>query len=311
MLAITTLIPTYRRTGDLVRCLEALKGQTRLPNQVLLVIRDTDTETWSFLATFDPTPLSLQLVTVTLPGQVAALNTGLEATQGDIIAITDDDAAPHPDWLERIEKHFIADAAVGGVGGRDWVYQGTQLEDGASDRVGRVQWFGRTVGNHHIGRGAARSVEILKGANMSYRRSAIQGLRFNSQLRGTGAQVHNDLGFSLAVKQRGWTLIYDPAVAVDHYPAQRFDEDKREQFSPLAFMNQVHNETLVLLGYLPFWRRWVFLVWAVLVGNRVNPGLVQVLRLFPKEGLLVAKKWWAMLAGRWQGWHSWRDRDWV
>jgi len=307
MLTITTLIPTYRRTSDLQRCLESLKRQKRLADQVVLVVRDTDVETWSFLATFDPAPLSLKCVTVHQPGQVNALNAGLAVAQGDIIAITDDDAVPHPDWLEQIEKHFIADEMVGGVGGRDWVYYGSNLQDGAQTQVGKLQWFGRTIGNHHLGCGSAREVDILKGANMSYRRSAIVGLGFDPRLRGTGAQVHNDLSFSLAVKQRGWKLIYDPAVSVDHYPAQRFDEDKRDVFEPAAFLNQVHNETLVLLGYLPPVRRWTYLIWATLVGTRANFGLVQLIRFLPHERSRAVQKWLAAMQGRWQGWQSWRD----
>ncbi|RAG65491.1 hypothetical protein DN536_36710, partial [Burkholderia multivorans] len=26
----------------------------------------------------------------------------------------------------------------------------------------------------------------------------------------------------------GWKLMYDPAIAVDHYPAERFDDDRRD-----------------------------------------------------------------------------------
>jgi hypothetical protein len=59
---------------------------------------------------------------------------------------------------------------------------------------------------------------------MSYHRTAIEGLQFNKLLRGNGAQSHNDLVFSSTLKKRDWKLIYNPAVAVDHYPAQRSGE---------------------------------------------------------------------------------------
>jgi cellulose synthase/poly-beta-1,6-N-acetylglucosamine synthase-like glycosyltransferase len=101
------------------------------------------------------------------------MNAGLDAACGDIIAFTDDDAAPHTDWLERIEAHFLSDTNIGGVGGRDWVYHGTQLEEGEREVVGQVQWFGRVIGEHHLGVGEAREVDVLKGVNMSFRRSAI------------------------------------------------------------------------------------------------------------------------------------------
>lgn len=142
---------------------------------------------------------------------------------------------------------------------------------------------------------------------MSFRRTAIEELRFDERMRGTGAQVHFELTFSLALKRAGWKLIYDPKVAVDHYPAQRFDEDRRRTFSDIALSNAVHNETLVLLEHLSWGQRAVFLLWALLVGTRDAWGLVQWLRFLPSEGALAGQKYWASLRGRWQGWQSWQQ----
>lgn len=303
---ITVIVPTYRRTKDLARCLAALQTQTRPADEIILVVRDTDKETWAFIEAFNLGSLPLRTETVSITGVVAAMNTGLEVAKGDIIAFTDDDAGPHPDWLERIETHFLADDRVGGVGGRDWVYHGTELEDGAREVVGQVQWFGRVIGNHHIGIGEPREVDVLKGVNMSFRRSAIAELRFDQRMRGTGAQVHFEVAFTLALRRAGWTLIYDPKVAVDHFRGQRFDEDKRDTFNGLAVTNAVHNETLILLEHFSPTQRTIFLVWAMLVGTRDAPGFLQWLRFSAKEGTLAGKKWLASVRGRWQGVLSWQ-----
>lgn len=306
---ISVLVPTYRRPKDLNRCLEALKKQTRIADEVLVVVRDSDTETWSLLQNYNPDSLSLRPITVKRPGQVAALNTGLEAATGDIIAITDDDAAPRPEWLARLEAHFLSDERIAGVGGRDWVHKDGKIEEGDQPLVGRIQWFGRMIGNHHLGVGEPREVDVIKGANMSYRRTAIAQKRFDERLLGTGSQINNDMAFSLALKREGWKLIYDPLVAVDHYPAQRFDEDQRHQFNHIGFVNRIHNETLALLEHLPPIRRTVFLIWAVLVGTRGSPGFLQCLRFLPKEGTLAGQKWLASLQGRSQGWQTWRQSN--
>src|SRR5215203_911550 len=118
-LRVSLLIPTYRRPKDLTLCLEALKKQTRLPDEILVVVRDTDSETWALLESIDLGPLPLRRVAVTEPGVVAALNAGLEVVSGEIVALTNDDAIPYPDWIKRIEDHFRADYRLGGVGGRD------------------------------------------------------------------------------------------------------------------------------------------------------------------------------------------------
>jgi GT2 family glycosyltransferase len=306
MLTITVLIPTYRRVHDLKRCLDGLKQQSRPADEVLVVVRDTDTETCQFLEWFEPGLLPLRLVKVSLPGQVAALNAGLAVASGDIIAMTDDDAVPKPNWLDRIETYFLFNEQVGAVGGRDWVHQGERRMDVTRSLVGKVQWFGRLIGQHHLGAGPPRWVEFLKGANMSYRQTAIAALKFDERLRGTGAQVHNDLAFSLSVHRLGWKLLYDPLVAVDHYPAPRFDEDQRGQFDRIALVNKVHNETLILLEYLSPPRRIAFLVWALLIGTRSYRGLAQCLRFLPQEKLLTIHKLFAALQGRWQGWQTWR-----
>lgn len=307
-MTITVIIPTYRRPKDLARCLEALEKQTKQPDEVLVVVRDTDAETWTFLETFNPGILPLQAATVKVPGVVAAMNAGLDRAKGDIIAFTDDDAAPHADWLARMETYFLSDDRVGGVGGRDWVYVGTELLDfGSSEVVGRLQWFGRVIGNHHIGVGEAREVDVLKGVNMSFRQSALAGRRFDERMRGSGAQVHFELSFCLALRRAGWKLIYDPAIAVNHHVGQRFDEDKRDRLNRVALINAVHNETLVLLEHLPPLRRILFLAWAILVGTQEALGFVQWLRFFPKEGALAGKKWLASLQGRGEGWQSWQQ----
>jgi cellulose synthase/poly-beta-1,6-N-acetylglucosamine synthase-like glycosyltransferase len=302
---ITVLVPTYHRPQDLERCLTALQQQVRCADEVLLVVRDTDDVTHTFLKAFESGTLSLRTVAVTAPGVIAAMNVGFEAATGEIISVTDDDAAPHPDWLKRIETAFQGDRDLGGVGGRDRVYLGTQLLEGAEPLVGRLQWFGRMVGNHHLGVGLAREVDLLKGVNMSFRKSAIAGLRCDERLKGTGAQVHFEVALCLSVKQRGWKLIYDPAIAVDHYPAQRFDEDERKHFSAVATANAIHNETFILLNHSSLLRRFVYVCWAAIVGTRSAFGLVQLLRFLPQEGDLALQKWQAAMQGRWQGWQTW------
>ncbi len=308
---ISTIIPTYCRPQDLKRCLAALQNQTRLPDEVIVVVRDTDAVTWKFLDRFDSNFLSLKLVEISIPGVVSAMNLGLEKSQGDIIAFTDDDAAPHSDWLQKIEQHFLKDEdkSVGGVGGRDWQYSGNRLIEADKKVIGKLQWSGGVIGNHHIGLGEAREVDVLKGVNMSFRRSAIKGMLFDERMKGTGAQVYFELAFCLGLKRAGWKLIYDPQIAVDHYPAQRFDEDRRGKFNSVAFANAVHNKTLAILEHFSPIECIVFLFWSNLIGNRADFGILQLLRFSIPDKNLAFQKWRASVRGRYQAWLTWQQSN--
>src|SRR4051794_27250627 len=118
-LSLAVLVPTFGRADVLPRCLDALARQERRPDRVIVVARPEDAATGRALDAA-PAELLVERVPVERPGQVAALNAGLDALREDIVAITDDDCVPHRDWLTQIERHFAADARLGGLGGRDW-----------------------------------------------------------------------------------------------------------------------------------------------------------------------------------------------
>ena len=273
----SVVVTTWRRPAELLRCLEGLSSQSRLPDEVVVVARSTDAETHRALQRAQLTDLPLRLVEVTDPGMAVSLNAGIRAAKGELVAITDDDAVPRGDWLERVELHLQADAGLGGVGGRDWVHQGSKVLDQRATRVGEVRWYGRVIGNHHLGSGGPREVDVLKGVNMAFRREALWGVSIGDGLRGSATQPHWEIGLCLALKRSGWRLLYDPAVAVDHYPAQRHDEDQRGDRSLAALGNDVYNETYVLLRWLSGGRKAASLGYGLLVGTRQAPGVVVAL----------------------------------
>jgi glycosyltransferase involved in cell wall biosynthesis len=293
---VSVLVPSYRRPRDLLRCLSAIAAQIRAADQVLVVARAGDDETIALAKTWQAW-LPLEIVLVEVPGQVSALNTGLARSSSDVVAITDDDAAPRPDWLQRIEGHFASDPRIAGVGGRDWIYNDGVIELGDSAVVGRILWFGRIVGDHHRGAGPVRDVDILKGANCSFRLDAIKHIGFDRRLRGSGAQVHNDMMISLAVRRAGWRLVYDPQVMVDHYLGRRHDNDQRGQLNQDSTVDRAYNLRLVMNEIQPAWRRLAALIWQFGIGTREAPGLLWLWRhrMHGKKNVLAVYR--ATMAG--------------
>ncbi|MBI3568267.1 MAG: glycosyltransferase family 2 protein [Gemmatimonadetes bacterium] len=300
---VSVLVPSWRRPESLARCLRALSAQTAPPLEIVVGVRADDAETGAALDALEPA-LRVPVVRAPTdePGVIAAMNAALARCRGDVVALTDDDAEPRPDWLARIGAAF-ADPRVGGVGGRDW----QPLERGDRTDVGRVQWFGRVIGNHHLGAGAPRPVDVLKGVDAAFRAPLLRALGFDTRLEGEGAQMFWELALCLPLRRAGWTLVYDPAIAVDHHIAPRHDDDQRHRgvFAARPQVQAVHNETLVLLGHQRGLARLAYLTWALLVGTRGEPGLAQLPRLLLRGDAHAGARWRATLAGRIRGWRHW------
>jgi GT2 family glycosyltransferase len=217
--------------------------------------------------------LAIRVVAPDRPGVIAALNVGFDEATGDVIAVIDDDTAPDPDWLARILARFEERPELGGLGGRDRVVVGDgYVEADDEPEVGRILWFGRIVGNHHLGKGEIRDVDLLKGANMAVRREALETLRIDPDLRGLGAEPHWEVDLSLGLKAAGWKLAYDPAIQLDHFAATRHVGEREETMSPAERGDALFNQTYALLKYLPPVRRLVAVGYALTIGTNADPG---------------------------------------
>jgi cellulose synthase/poly-beta-1,6-N-acetylglucosamine synthase-like glycosyltransferase len=285
---IGVLIPTYRRSRDLVRCLDALKTQQRLPDDIMLIVRRDDGETQNALSRYDCGTLPVRIILVDTPGTVYAHNIGIEACRTEVLAMIDDDTAPHPQWLRVILGHFQTDPSLGGLGGRDRCFNGTSFDEQRESTVGKLQWFGRAIGNHHRGYGAIREVDLLKGANMSFRLAALENARCDTRLRGKGAQPNEDISLTLAVKRAGWKIAYDPNAVVDHYQADREEKRHYGGVAPITeigpFTDFAYNEVVGIWDSLSITRRLAFIVWSLFIGTGVCPGLAQAIRFTPALG---------------------------
>ncbi len=296
---ISVLVPSYRRPESLSRCLAALSAQQRRPDEVIVGARVGDDATIAAAEAARHLGLTVHIAMTAEAGVVAAMQAALDAASGEIIALTDDDARPFDTWIGGLLAHFEAASDVGGVGGRDW----QPHERWDEQRVGVVQWFGRVIGNHHLGAGPARAVDVLKGANCSFRAPLLRAVGFDRRLRGEGAQMYWELGLCLPLRRAGWRLIYDPAVAVHHDVAPRHGDDQlhRGVFVAAPLCDAVHNETVELLegrGVLP---RAVFLVWAFLIGSSEGPGLAQLARRVLRGDATAIARWRAAATGRADG----------
>lgn len=261
---VSIVVPSYRRSDYLAKCLLALRDQTIPPKEIIVVRRHDDVETKRIVDHAD-----CRSVVIDEPGVLAAMAAGARASHGAIIGFVDDDAFPRPQWLAILSQHF-RDPTVGAVGGRDVIASPTQAGP-LTHRVGLITPWGRLIGNHHLGIGPPRLVDVLKGANMLFRRRALALPR---TLRGRGAQAHYEIATCLWAQRQGWQLVFDPAGMVDHVGAPRFDADDRVRPEAVAIESAAYNLVAAMVSLRPSLalRRASY---GLIVGDGAAPGLLR------------------------------------
>ncbi|MGE5450750.1 MAG: glycosyltransferase family 2 protein [Acidobacteriota bacterium] len=119
---IAVVIPTYRRPDLLRRCLEALAKQVFPVDAYEVIVVDdgrdfqTKVVVESFNTRFNGSPTFRYLQPNGTRGPAGARNRGWRATQAPVIAFTDDDTEPAPEWLQ--EGNAAMHGEVAAVGGR-------------------------------------------------------------------------------------------------------------------------------------------------------------------------------------------------
>jgi glycosyltransferase involved in cell wall biosynthesis len=295
-MTFSAIVPSYRRPDLLRRCVQAILAGRRAPDELIAVVRDTDTESQELvrgMAEADARGL-LRPVLVHEAGQVAAINQGLAAATGDVVCLTDDDTEPSPQWLERLAALYEQPGVVG-AGGRDRIVG--LADDGPARVVGKVTWYGRVIGNHHRGSGGIVQVDHLKGANMSFRREALPP--FDPNLF-HAASMLNDTDASLGARRHG-ILLYDPEALVDHYGAERGAGVSRDVNSPEVAEADSHNWTYCMLKHLPAGSKPVFLAYAFLVGQGARIGLLKWLAALPTRPPSATRQFVAATRGKVRG----------
>jgi GT2 family glycosyltransferase len=113
-LHLTLAIATCGRADALRRCLEAVRAQTRAPDEIIVV--DQDPSDAARTAVGD-TKLSIRYFEQRRLGLSASRNLALARAGGDVLAVTDDDCFPDPNWVAAVIKAMEEDSSLTGLTG--------------------------------------------------------------------------------------------------------------------------------------------------------------------------------------------------
>jgi GT2 family glycosyltransferase len=192
---VSVVVPTWRRRERLAFALEALAEQTLGVGRFEVIVVGAGGETEE-LRSAAPEGLNVRFYDSPAPGAAAQRNLGWRAARASLVAFTDDDCRPRPDWLERLLE---------ASGGDDEWVQGVTVPDAAEV---------------HLLRGHARSMEVREldpwapTCNIAYPRALLERLGgFDESFPGAWGE---DTDLALRAREIGARPRFAPAAVVEH-----------------------------------------------------------------------------------------------
>ena len=224
MIRASVIVCTHNRAGMLARAVERAAEQCRSRGDEVVVVDNASTDDTALLLA----DLARRLPEVRVTGEPelglsAARNRGLATARGAVGVFLDDDADPHPGWLDAILRPFEAPtvAAAGGP---------IRLRfDGATPAWLRPELVGAFSG--YDAGGTPRVLhwqpgdEFPYGANIAFRVATARRLGGFSRWvgpRGRLQLVHDETDLCYRLDRAGAEIRYVPDAVVDHrIPADR------------------------------------------------------------------------------------------
>jgi GT2 family glycosyltransferase len=196
---ISVVVCTYNGQATLRDCLDGLL-KLDYPDYEVIVVNDGSTDDTAAIAAEYPFPV----ISTANHGLSAARNTGMRAATGAIVAYTDDDARPDPEWLTQL-AHTLRTSGHAGVGGPNIPPPG----DGAV-----AECVANAPGGPIHVLLSDRQAEHIPGCNMAFRRECLDAVGgFDPRFRTAG----DDVDLCWRLQDRGWTLGFNPAAVVWHH----------------------------------------------------------------------------------------------
>jgi glycosyltransferase involved in cell wall biosynthesis len=218
--SISVIIPTFNRSQHLRACLESLKS-LRYPADrfEIIVVDDGSREPIKTIADTFRDSLPVSVIAQANAGPAKARNRGLEAATGELIAFTDDDCRPRPEWLEELAKGFNAHPKAA-FGGRVVNATPHNLYSRASQQL--VDYLYQYYRPQETGRG------FFTSNNLAFPASTLRSIGgFNVNFPRAAAE---DRELCDRWTRQGERMIYLPAAKVDHWHKLSLPKFARQHF---------------------------------------------------------------------------------
>ncbi len=235
---ISVVVCIYNGESTVRDCCEGLRDLV-YPDFEVIVVDDGSTDRTAAIAE----EFGFRVIRTENGGLSRARNVGLEAATGEIVAYTDGDARPDPDWLRHLASAFMTSSHVG-IGGWNIAPAG----DG---------WIAECVANAPGGPMHVlltdREAEHIPGCNMAFRKAALEAIGgFDPQFRAAG----DDVDVCWRLQEGGGSLGFSAGGMVWHHYRGSFHAYWRQQKGygqAEAMLERKWPEKYNAVGHVP-WR---------------------------------------------------------
>jgi glycosyltransferase involved in cell wall biosynthesis len=199
---VGVVIPVYNDWERLQGCLAALAVQTYPADRVQVRVVNNASSDWPDHPRF---PLAVEVLHHVQPGSYGARNLAALNWDVQVLAFTDADCLPEPDWLEQGVRALVQVPSTGPViAGRIRLDARLPLQPTAAEQLDQILGFDQARTVRRAGYGVT--------ANLFVAQSVLQGLGgFHAQTRSGG-----DRDFCQRACAAGVPLVYADAAVVSH-----------------------------------------------------------------------------------------------
>ena len=237
---VSVIIPNWNGKQHLSRCLDSLMAQTVRPEEVIVVDDASTDDSLPLLQRSYPWVRTIALTKNR--GFTAAVNAGVAASHGRVVALLNNDTELHPNWLAKLLEALSSDASVGSVASKMVRFTERSMLDGAGDLLSRgVSPYTRGFGEPDDGRYARR--EYIFGACAGaalYRREVFERVGGMDE---DFVAYYDDVDLAFRAQLAGFRCLYEPGAICYHKRGATSGSD--------AIQLQERNLTALLVKDLP------------------------------------------------------------
>lgn len=202
---LSVIIPAYRGINTIGDCVTSVLTAVQGWSFEILVVESSGDGTAELLQASFPQVIVISSATHLSAGQ--ARNHGIEQARGRWLFCVDQDCKVPPDWISRL-LNLLSQEGAGAAGGSISVANPSNASGWCVYFLEFLNHFPSRA--HRLHQAQIRHNNFLIGANSAWRPEIFKNLRFPDQTLG------EDLLLCHAVKELGYSVLYDPTIAVCH-----------------------------------------------------------------------------------------------